>query len=521
MKRRHFLAGTAALAAPRLATAAGRALRFIPYVDLAILDPMINTATQTRTHGYAVFDTLYGMDSQYRPRPQMLEGDLAEDDGRVWTLTLRPGLRFHDGEPVLARDVVASVRRWAARDEFGETLMEATDSLEALDDRRLRFRMKHRFSLLPDALGKLAPTMPAIMPARLAATDPTKPVAEIIGSGPYRFVAGERVPGARNVYEAFAGYVPRDEPADLTAGGKRAWVQRVEWLTMPDAATAAAAIQSGEADWWEGLTPDLAPLLRRARDVRVEILDRTGVMPILRFNCLQKPFDNAAIRRAVLSVIEQRAFVSAYASDPTVWNVPVGIFPPGLPMANEAGLAGRFGTPDLAAARQAVLAAGYAGERVVVMNPTDHPVNTVMAQVTADLFSKIGLKVDLVSMDAGTMFQRRTNRADVDHGGWSCFPSMINAMDSSDPAVSFLTRGNGAKAWYGWPTSPEVERLREAWLAAPDLAERQRLCRDLQSQIFTDAPYAPLGQIFQPNAIRQSVTGILPGFPKFWNVKLG
>lgn len=517
MRRRTLLAAT--LFAPAIARAqTPRTLTYVPYVDLAILDPILNTASQTRTHGYVVYDTLYGIDEAWRVQPQMLEGHTAENNFQLWTLTLREGLTFHDATPVLARDVVASIRRWAARDEFGETLMEETADLTAPDDRRILFRMKRPFPLLPDALGKIAPTMPAIMPARLAETDPRKAVPEIIGSGPYRFLPKERIPGARVVYERFSGYRPRPEPASLTAGGKIAHIDRLVWQTMPDSSTVAAAIQSGEIDWWDTVPPDLVPLLRKSRDLTVKTIDTTGVMPILRFNCLHPPFDNKAIRRAILEAVDQSAFMAAFSSEPALWHAPVGMFTPGTPMASTEGLAARTRPTPIAEARAAIVKAGYKGEKILVMNPTDHPVNTVMAQLAADLLAKLGMNVDLAAMDAGTMFQRRANRGPVEKGGWSLFPSMINGMDVFDPAVAFLARGNGGKAWFGWPDSPRLETLREAWLTAPTLPDRQRLCAEMQSVLWEDAPYIPLGQIILPTAYRNTIAGMPTGFPKFWGV---
>src|ERR1700712_3471837 len=155
MRRRTVLTGlgAAALARPSLVRAASATtLRFIPQIDLAFLDPHWSTANITRNHGHMVFDTLYGCDTNYTPTPQMLEGHAVENDGRLWRLTLRPGLRWHDGEPVLARDCVASIRRWAKRDSFGGNLMRATDELSAPDDRTIQFKLNKPFPLLPDAI---------------------------------------------------------------------------------------------------------------------------------------------------------------------------------------------------------------------------------------------------------------------------------------------------------------------------------------------------------------------------------
>ncbi|MEJ1976917.1 MAG: ABC transporter substrate-binding protein [Acetobacteraceae bacterium] len=426
MKRRTLLQGAAAtLAAPRILRAeAARVVRFVPFVDLGILDPVINTAALTRTHGYLVFDTLYGTASDYSIEPQMVEGHVTDSDFRTWTLTLREGLAFHSGEKVLARDVVASIRRWGAVDQSGRTLLAATDELAVVSDRVLRFRMKQPFPLLPDALGKIAPSMPCIMPERIASADPAKPVKEIVGSGPFRFVANERVPGARVVYEKFADYVPRPNGVPgLTSGPKVVNIDRVEWITMPEFATAAAALQRGEVDWVDVPSPDLLPMLRRDPKLVVDVKDKTGVVPVLRFNCIQPPFDNVAIRRAVLGAASQADFLSALSSDSTNWRDHVGVFTPGTPMASAAGIQDE--PTDLATARQAIQAAGYKGERVVVMTPTDHPVNGPAAQVAADLMKKLGLNVDAQAMDAGTMFERRASREPVDKGGWSCFPSAV------------------------------------------------------------------------------------------------
>ena len=140
MNRRQFLrvgaAAATTLAAPRLAKAAASSvLKFIPQGDLAVLDPIWTTAKITQWHAFMVFDTLFGMDGQYRMSPQMLDSAAAEEGGERWKLVLRSGLKWHDGEPVLARDCVASVQRWGKRDNFGQSLLAATDKLSAPDDR--------------------------------------------------------------------------------------------------------------------------------------------------------------------------------------------------------------------------------------------------------------------------------------------------------------------------------------------------------------------------------------------------
>ncbi len=530
LRRRTLLgtgaAGAAALTRPALSQPAivqpGRTLRFIPEGDVAVLDPVWTTATVTRNHGYLVFDTLYGQDDGFRVQPQMVAGHTVDADGTLWRLTLRDGLRFHDGEPVRAQDVVPSIRRFAARDAFGRALMEATDELLAADDRTVQFRLKRPFPLLPAALGKTGTNMPCIMPERLARTDPNTQVTEMVGSGPYRFLAGERVPGSLVAYERFAGYVPRpDGPAEFTAGPKRAHFDRVEWQVIPDSGTAANALANGEVDWWQSPVPDLQGMLRRKPGIGIRVLDPGGGLGCLRFNHLFPPFDNPAIRRALLGAVDQTEVMRAVAGDDrALWKDGVGVFSPGTPMATGEGMGALVGQRDLAAVRRALAAAGYAGEKVVFLDPTDYPATHAMALVMADAFQRCGVNVDLVSTDWGTLVQRRSSRKPPADGGWNIFVTYLNGTNNFDPASHLGLRGNGDQGWFGWARAPRLEALRAEWFAAPDLAAQQRICAEMQRQFLVDVPYLPLGAYYEATATRR-LTGVRTGFAQFYDVQRG
>ena len=440
MKRRQLLATAIAarLAIPNLASAQGsaRVMKFIPEGDPAVIDPIWTTATVTRNHGYAVFDTLYGQTDSFSIEPQMVEGHVVEDDGRTWRLTLREGLRFHDGEPVRARDVVPSIRRFAARDAFGAALIEQTDELVAETDRVVRFRLKKPFPLLPNALGKSGTSMPAMMPERLALTDPNKQVSEMIGSGPFSFNAAERISGARVVYDRFAGYVPRQGgTAAFTAGPKTVHFDRIEWHVIPDAQTAASALSSGEMDWWQTPPPDLFGQLRTNKRLTIEVQDPGGGIGILRFNHLFPPFDNPAIRRALLGCIDQAEYMTAVAGDDrTQWKDHVGVFSPGTPLSSDAGIAAIAGKPDLPRVKQALLDAGYKGEKIVLLGPADYPATYALALVAADTLRRVGMNVDLQTSDWGTVVQRRSSRKPPEQGGWNIFFTYLNGTNNFDPA---------------------------------------------------------------------------------------
>ena len=199
--------GAGVLAAPNLLRAQGKnVLRFIPQADLASLDPIWTTADVTRNYAHAVHDTLWGIDAKFNPQLQMLAGATTSSDALTWELTLRDGLKFHDGTPVLARDCVATIKRFVSRDQLGTALAARMDDISAPTDKTIRIRLKKPFALLPVALGQYAC---GIMPERLAKVDAFTQVTEPTGCGPFRFKADERVPGAKVVFEKFSGYVDR------------------------------------------------------------------------------------------------------------------------------------------------------------------------------------------------------------------------------------------------------------------------------------------------------------------------
>ena len=485
MRRRTLLkAGlTAALARPALVRAqTATTLKFVPYADLALLDPTVS-AFVTRNHVLMVYDTLFAMDAAGVAQPQMLEGYTTADDGLTWSLTLRDGLRFHDGTPVLGRDVVASLQRWQVHDAFGQALAAATAELSAPTDKVIKIRLKHRFRLLPDALAHPTNLMAVIMPERLAKTSADVKLTEIVGSGPFRYLPAERVAGARNVYARFADYVPRPQgTASFCAGPRVAHFDRVEWLTTPDPATQVAALTSGEVDWVEQPLMDLVPSLRAQRGLKTEVVETKGLIGFLRFNQLFPPFDNPAIRRAVLKAVNQTAFMEAVVGGNGTYNAHCGIFTPGTPLANDAGMAALSGPHDAAAVHRELEAAGYKGERIVYLAPTDVPRINAIAEVGADMLRKIGMNVDEVSTDWGTTVQRSVSRQPPDKGGWHVFASFTGGYDMSTPATAQLLRGNGAQAYNGWPDLPKLEALRDAWLAADDQPTQLALARQIQAQ---------------------------------------
>ena len=514
------LLGTSGLFTPAISQgAAAKVLKFVPQSNLANFDPIWGTQYVVRNAAAAVWDTLYGVDEKLQPQRQMVESEEVSADGLVWTFKLRDGLKFHDGEKVLAKDVVASMDRWSQRDPMGLMIRGIQNELVAVDDKTFRWSLKKPYPKMLLALAKNNAPCSFVMPERIAKTDAFKQITEYIGSGPMKFAKSEWVPGAKAVFEKFTDYVPRSEPASWLAGGKRILVDRLEWIIMPDPATAAAALQSGEVDWWENPISDLVPVLKKNKNINVDIADPLGNIGSFRMNHLQAPFNDVKVRRAVLTALNQEDYMRALVgSDDSLWKAVPGFFTPDTPLYTEEG-GEVLKMRNIEAAKKLLAESSYKGEPVVCVVAQDQPITKAMGDVTADLLKKIGMNVDFVATDWGTVGARRAKKDPPGQGGWSMFHTWHAGADCLNPAAYTAIRANGDKAWFGWPNSPEVEAEVTAWFDASDLAGEKAAIAKLNKAALETVIYAPTGFFLGYQAWRKNVTGVVKGpLPFFWDV---
>ena len=527
MKRRAFLqtttAATAAATLPKsfaiAQPARARVLRFVPQANLTLLDPIFTTAAVTANHSWAVYDTLFGVDAKQQVKPQMAEGFTVSDDGRTYLIKLREGLKFHNGEPVRAQDCAPSLARWSARDTLGQTVAKFVDGWGAQDDRTIKITLKSPLPILIEAIAKPDANITFIMPEHIAKTDPFKQITEHIGSGPYKFLKDEFVPGSSVAYARNADYVPRQEAAELTSGGKVAHFDRLEWRIIPDAATTAAALQNGEIDWYEQVQADLVPLLRRNPDIAIGSANPSGFNGVLRFNHLNPPFNNPAIRRAVLMAVNQADYMAAVTgNDASAFRLCKALFPCGTAYGREIGASAMGG--DLERAKTMLKAAGYAGEKVVIINPTDFVSIGPLGDVTYDTLKRMGMNVEMVATDWGTVVQRRASKEPVEKGGWSIFHTWWPSGAINLPVISAIVRGQGNSGWFGWFTDDKIEQLTDQWLQAKTQADRDRLADTIQTQAFDSVPTIPLGQFQIRTAYRKNLIGLIEATGAFfWNIR--
>jgi len=494
-------------------------LRVIPHADLKNLDPIWTTAYISRNHGYLIYDTLFAMNEDFRPQPQMVETWETSDDGMTWTFTLRDGLTFHDGAPVTSEDVIASLERWGARDGMGQQLMGVMDEMVAVDDKTFRFELAEPYGLVLESIGKISSNVPFIMPKRVAETDPFEQISDYTGSGPFKFEEDEWVPGSKVVYTRFDDYVPRNEPPSAAAGGKIAKVDKVIWTYFPDQTTALNAIMAGEIDYFEQPANDLAPLLAANPEITVEVNDPLGNIGFARFNHLLPPFDTADVRRAAIMAMKQEDYMAAAVGDPKYWKTCYSVFPCGTPLANEVGSAVmKAGSID--AAKAALAETDYDGTPVVIMQPTDIPVLSAFSLVTAEKLRKTGFTVEVQAMDWATLTSRRAKRDPVSEGGWNMFHTWWIGADVIDPmAIAFS--GNPDKGWFGWPEDEALEEARQAFAVATTVEEKKEIAKRVQERLWAIGASGQLGQFFVPVAYRNNVEGLIRSPVQFfWNMSV-
>lgn len=510
-------AGLGGLAMPAIAQPA-RLLKFVPHANLTSLDPVWTTASVTNIHAHMVWDKLYGLNEKLEPKPQMAAGDEVSQDGLTWRIKMRDGLMFHDGEPVLAKDAVASLLRWSKRDGFGQRMAAQMDEMTAVDDTTIQIRLKKPF---PHMRFAIALGASYVMPERSAQTDAFKSISEFVGSGPYRFLSDEWVSGASSGYAKFDKYVPRDEPIDSYAGGKVVHFDKVEWKVMPDPSTKASALRTGEVDWVDNPLFDLVPQLRKSPGVTVSIFDKLGVIAVVGMNHLYPPFNNPKLRRAVLAAVNQQDVIDAVLGENAEFgSAGAGFFTPNSPNASKAGMERLMGKPDIAAARKMVQESGYKGEKVILMSPSDLASLQGIAQVADAMFKAIGINVEYTSMDWGTLVTRRANREPPEKGGWNAFATTWTGVNFLNPGNHPPLRGNGKGGWFGWPTDDKMEALRERWFEAANAEEERTICEEIQLHAFESVPFLPMGHWFYPQAHRSDLTNFpITATPVFWGVK--
>ncbi len=513
-----LICGTAlALASPALAETT---LTAVPHSDLRIIDPYKGTDSSV-AHAQMIFDTLFAMDAEGQPQPQMVGEYSVSDDTTEYTFTLRDGLAFSDGSPVTSEDVIASVKRWAVLASPGASSPINPDGYEAIDDTTFVIRLTEPFALLPDALG--SPFAPAfIMRAEDLEIPEDASIESFIGSGPFIFEVDEWTPGASAVYSKNEAYIPRDELASGFAGGRVVNFDRVVWTSIGDMTTALAALEAGEVDMIETVVGEDLIRGRDIENVAEAGTEDRGVQHMVVINHTVPPFDTPEGRQALLQLIDPTQVMLGSAGDPDLFEVCRSWYICGSQFAEPANIDGLDDTPDPDRARELLDAAGYDGEPITILMASDRTAFFNGSQViAAQLQSVPEINVDPAVMDWGALTTRRASRDMPGDGGWSLFMTSGTTASQVNPLFHFNARMCDA-AWFGWPCNEETEAMRLSWASIDDPDARRAAALELQDRWATDLPFIPFGTVANRSLYRADAITNVPNVAirtPYWGIE--
>lgn len=408
-----------------------------------------------------------------------------------------------------ARDATQSIRRWGARDVFGRLVMARTVSLDAIDDKNFRLRLREPYPVLLDALAKVSSNVCFVMREKnLNRSEPGGNRGHRLRPLPLpaRPASVGQPRGLREVQRLRAA----GPPADGYAGGKVARAQRVEWQIIPDASTQANALTAGEVDILNSPSFDLLRVLRRNRGVTVAILDKQGWMGYMRPNHLLPPFNDLRARQALAHLVNQADYLRAAAADPENFHECRAFLVCGSAIGTEAGMEA-YAQPDLEKAKALMAATGYNGEPITVLHPTDNPILGGLSEVTIGQLRKIGVNVQVAAQDLASAFARRANRGAPSTGpGWHIFHTRSLGVELNNPLTSFAlaspcdTDAAGNRTgWFGWSWNAKIEELRAAYATATDAAQRKLIGVQLQQENRPPPALHPAGPDFHAGGAPQ------------------
>ncbi|MBJ3778141.1 ABC transporter substrate-binding protein [Acuticoccus mangrovi] len=502
------------------AAAAQDTIRLVLTAQLTILDPILTSAISTRTYAYLVYDTLIAIDADGNFKPQMLEGWDVSDDGLTYTFTLRDGLSFSDGAPVVAEDAVASIKRWWEVDSFGKRLKAATASLESTGDSTFTLTLSRPFGHVIQALGKPSSVVPVIMPARIASATPSnKAVTEYIGSGPFVFDSENWTPGSKATFHKNDLYKPRSEPASGLAGGKDVKIETVEIVGIPDSSTQVAALQRGEVDYLQSVPQDFVPLMEA--DPNITVQNYTGTDQYIAgavINHAIPPFDNPKVRRALQAIAIPAQFMAGLGLGEDQWTACKSVFMCGSPLGNDAGVAD-LPEGSVETAKKLLAESGYNGEPVTLLVASAVHDHNRLGLVLEGLMKEAGFNVTVTGGDWPTVAKMRWSKETTENGGWNIMPITWSGHDLASPFTNYAIVNNCTDAYPGWSCKPEITDLIAQFEEATAPDDQMALARKIQELTFEDVKFLILGQYSRSSAYRSDLKDFVNVvMPAMWSV---
>ena len=489
----------------------GGTLRVALVGEPPTLDEHQTTAVIVADITYAMYETLYTYDVDYQPIPLLVDTYTPSDDGLTHTLKLREGITFHNGEPMTAADVHASVTRWATISGVGKNLFEAVDEFVEVDELTVEFRLNKTFGPLLIALANNSQGC-TIHPKSImdAGTEPFTSDDQVIGTGPYMLT--ERQADAYIRLARFEDYVSRDEPTNGYGGTRHAWVDQIEFIPVPNEAARVAGLQAGDYELAHDISNDQYELLSTTPGIVAEII------PPAKFECFflnwRSPLmGNLALREAFRAALNHEEILTASQGSSEFF-----VLDPGWMMQQSAWhtTAGEelYNVNDPELAKQKLEEAGYDGTPIRFLTSQERPTYYNDSVIAQQQLEAVGFVVDMQAVDWATVFDRRSQEDQ-----WEVFVTGHGFV----PDPSQITMIGQMGTYPGWYDSEASLALADQLLREPDFDTAFGIWEELQQNIYTEIPAIKLGDVAIASYYSERVGGwvnqIEQGIP-YWNLWL-
>ena len=468
------------------------------------LDPVTVTSDLVSIITQHVFETLYAFDGKWEAAP-LLAAALPEisDGGKLYTIGLRQGVKFHDGSTMTADDVVASLQRWLKASPRGKLAAPAVDEIAAKDAKTVTIKLKQPVApLLP--LLAMNNGAAAIMPKALAASADT--LKTYVGTGPYKIV--EQKPDQYIRMVRFDGYVSPPGAASGYAGARKAEIEELRFVPVPNATTRVDGMLAGQYQFADSLPTELAPKFKGQAGAETIMVKPFGWALVI-FNQKTGPMANPLVRQAAQAALAPEDMLLAAFGDPTFFQVEGSIYPKGTPFYDEASVKG-YNQHDAKKAGELLKQAGYKGEPIKILTSPQYDFLYKMSLVAQQNLQEAGFTVDLQVLDWATLLSKRS-----DANAWDAFFTYHTFV----PEPTLITIMN--PAYPGWWDTPEKKAALDAFNAETDPAKRVTDWKAIQGLFYTQVPAIKIGEFYNLAAQSKKLSGYTPvPWPFFWNVKV-
>lgn len=458
-----------------------------------VLDPQVGTAIITAEIMGHVFEPLLTTDSEYNIEPSLAESWEQSDDGLKTTFKLREGVMFHNGEEMLAEDVVASMNRW--KDGPGGRGQFEDGVFEEVDDYTVELNLEEPVSTALVGIAQGTSSFSAIMPKEEIEKADSTSAEEFIGTGPFEFVEWKQ---DQNIHlKKFDDYVGLDEEADGLSGKKEALVDDIYFEFVLDSSTRVAGIQSGEYDIAHEVPYDSVDQLDADENIENQILPGAGTLIMFTNKLEGRLFNDVKAREALGTVMDAEEMMTAAFTDDRFYTLNHNLM---MPHQEEQWYSDvgkdKYNVNDPEKAKKLFEEAGYDGETIKIMTSRDYEFMYNASVVLQQELEAIGMDVELDVYDWPTLLNNMVDEEKFDYD-----INMVWLGYKPEPtAHHFLSTGIS-----GWTDSPKLTELTEKFRSQPTLEEALPVYDELQEWFYEYIPASKVGDYNRIDSTRNTI----------------